>query len=72
MPHTCKACGKSEAETRFATQDGNNRPRSMCNLCRSVIDRAKRENATKQRDYVGWMNLCADSRPDWQSLKRQS
>jgi len=66
--HTCKCCGKSEPVVHFATQDGNNRPRSMCNLCRSIKDKARREQVKTPKQYTGWMNLCADSRPDWQSL----
>lgn len=63
--HACKTCGKSEPDVRFAKQDGNNRPRYVCNLCRSAKDRAKREQVNTPRSYVGWMGLCAETRPNW-------
>ncbi len=68
MTHTCKACGKSEADVHFAKQDGNNRPRSMCNLCRNAKDRANKAAKDAPKSYQGWIGLCADSRPDWKSL----
>jgi len=68
MTHACTICQKTPEQVKFALMDGSNRWRSMCNLCRNARDRAKRAAKLAQpaKDYDHpWMNLCADSRPDW-------
>lgn len=73
MNHHCKVCGKTPEQTKFSLQDGSNL-RSVCNLCRSMTDKERREiklqpppqkvsSDGKPRD--SWLDLCWDCRPDW-------
>lgn len=66
MTHTCTNCHKSAPTVKFAKQDGSEKLRSMCNLCRNARDKSKRRAPAAPRDYgSAWANLCADCRPDW-------
>ena len=70
MTHTCRTCGKSAPEVKFALQHCSKNLRSVCNLCRSIHDRERRAQTMQpptptdgMRD--SWLDLCANDRPAW-------
>lgn len=66
MTHSCKQCGKSEPEVRFAKQDGSKKLRSMCNGCRTASDKRTAQPEQEPKTYgSSWAALCADCRPNW-------
>jgi len=70
MTHTCTNCHKSAPAVKFSKQDGSEKLRSMCNLCRNARDRLTRQAPPPPRDYgSAWANLCADCRPNWSDLR---